>query len=53
MPGTLIDEEKIEVREVDRLYLIPFDLGPTHQGKIYLKILNVTVMKILYKPYII
>ena len=45
MPGTLIGEEKIEMRQVGRLYLMPFefalmrrtDLDPTHQGKIYLR----------------
>ena len=35
MPGTLIGEQKIEVRQVVRLYLMPFNLGSTHQGKIY------------------
>lgn len=35
MPGTLAGEQKIEVRQVVRLYLMLFDLGFTHQGKIY------------------
>ena len=34
MPGTLIGEQKIEVRQVVRLYLMPFDLGSTHQSKV-------------------
>ena len=34
MPGTLIGEQKIEIRQVVRLYLMPFDLGSTHQSKV-------------------
>ena len=34
MPGTLIGKEKIEIRQVGRLYLVPSDLCFMHQCKI-------------------